>query len=73
LFPAFPEKGILSYVKTKVSVAKDEKLIKTRIKMIERFLNIVLNEEKFNPEKSSETKRFFEPEAQFELFKKTAR
>lgn len=44
LFPAFPEKGILSYVKTKVIVAKDEKLIKTRIKMIERFLNIVLNE-----------------------------
>jgi hypothetical protein len=34
LFPAFPEKGILSYVKTKVIVAKDDKLLKTRMKMI---------------------------------------
>jgi hypothetical protein len=44
VFPAFPEKGIMSYVKTKVSVAKDEKLLKNRIKMIERFLNNVLND-----------------------------
>lgn len=47
ILPAFPENGIMSYVKSKVALTKDDKYLKERISMVERFLTILLNEPTF--------------------------
>lgn len=66
--PAFPENGILSYVKSKVSLTKDDKFLRERISMVERFLTCLLNDPTFNDENCSQMKAFLS-EKGFDLFK----
>ena len=37
IFPAFPENGLFAFMKSKVTVAKDEAFVATRTRVIERF------------------------------------
>ena len=48
ILPAFPEKGLMSYVKTKVSLTKDRDFLQQRMYMLQRFLTILLNDPTFD-------------------------
>ena len=58
IFPAFPEKGLLSYVKTKVTITKDTEYLMQRKHMLERFLSRLLNGGYFDMEKNEEIRKF---------------
>ena len=58
IFPAFPEKGIVSYVKSKIAMTKDDKFVKERIQMVERFLTKLYNSN-FDGNKNKSMMKFF--------------
>lgn len=45
-------------MKSKVTVIKDEAFINTRMRVIERFFTILLNDPDYNPETCKEIKEF---------------
>ena len=61
IFPAFPANGLFAFMKSKVSLSKDEEFIQRRIKMISRFFNIIINNRLFDPDFCSEMKIFLSP------------
>lgn len=78
IFPAFPEKGIMSYVKTKVkihniqvTITKDIEYLKSRIKVVQRFMNRILNDSRFQVQNCSQMSKFLAEDKEFELHKKT--
>lgn len=44
ILPGFPEKGIVSYMKTKVTMVKDKEYLTERILMVERFMTSIVND-----------------------------
>ena len=71
IFPAFPDKGIVSYVKTKVAITKDVEYMRTRMKVVERFMNWALNHPTFQYDQSQDMRKFLSSDKEFELWKKT--
>lgn len=73
IFPAFPANGIFAYMKSKVSISKDDEFVKRRTKLIARFFTIIINNPLFSPEKCSEMKIFLSPGKEFEARKQIER
>jgi hypothetical protein len=69
IFPAFPENGLFAFMKSKVTVAKDEAFVATRTKVIERFFTRLLNDPDYHPDTCKEIREFLSEGKEFEARK----
>jgi hypothetical protein len=56
-------------MKSKVVISKDEEFVNRRLRTIERFMNIIMNDSLFDPEQCKEFKEFLSAGREFEARK----